>query len=133
MYNCWLGFFLFLCRFQEKIEPSLGNKLISTADWGGEQNTSDTQNTLIFLSAIAVMQLIFWTEEISAFFLIAGILSTANSIYSFYFIYSLFPVGKFTVKNRFNANRNGYVLIIIKHSNSRQLPKKTFLKLTVSI
>ena len=39
----------------------------------------DTQNTLvILLSAIAVMQVIFWTEDNSASFLIAGIHATVN-------------------------------------------------------
>ena len=33
--NCWLAFFLFRCRFQEKIEPSSRNCLIWIADWGG--------------------------------------------------------------------------------------------------
>ena len=40
----------------------------------------DTKNTLIiFLSAIAVMQVIFWTEDNSVLFLIAGTDSAANS------------------------------------------------------
>ena len=40
----------------------------------------DTQNTpIIFLSAIAVMKVIFWIKDNSALFLIAGIHSTANS------------------------------------------------------
>ena len=33
--NCWLAFFFFRCRFQEKIEPSSRNCLIWIADWGG--------------------------------------------------------------------------------------------------
>ena len=38
--------------------------LIWTANWGGEHNTpSHTGCTLFFLSAIAVMQVIFWTED----------------------------------------------------------------------
>ena len=33
-------------------------------DWGGEHSTPDTKNALIiFLSAIAVMQVIFWNED----------------------------------------------------------------------
>ena len=56
------------------------NYLIWTGDWGGKHNTADTQNTLIiFLSAIAVIQVIFWTEDKSALFLIAGVYSPANS------------------------------------------------------
>ena len=59
-----VSFFLFRCEFQEKIEPNWRNCLIWTADWGWEQNTPDTQNTLIiFLSAVAVIQVIFWTED----------------------------------------------------------------------
>ena len=59
-----VNFFLFRCGFQEKIEPSWRNYLIWPAHWGGEHNTPDTQNRLIiFLSVIAVMQVIFWTED----------------------------------------------------------------------
>ena len=66
IYICVLiSFFLFHCGFQEKIVPSWRNYLIWTADRGGENNTPDTQNnTLIFLSsAIAVVQVNFWTED----------------------------------------------------------------------
>ena len=53
--------------------------MILTADWGVGHKTPDTQNTLIiFLSAIAVIQEIFWTKVISALFLAAGIYSAAN-------------------------------------------------------
>ena len=56
--------FHFHCGFLEKIEPSWRNYFIWTANWDGEHNTLDTQNTLVFcLSAIAVMQVIFWTED----------------------------------------------------------------------
>ena len=59
-----INFFLFRCGFQGKIEPSWRNYLIWTAHWGGEHNTPDTQNRpIIFLSVIAVMQVIFWTED----------------------------------------------------------------------
>ena len=55
-------FFVFHYGFQEKLEAR--NYLIWTADWAGEHNNPDTENTLIiFLSAIAVMQLNFWTED----------------------------------------------------------------------
>ena len=37
--------------------------LILTADWGGEHNTPRRTECFIFLSAIAVMQVIFWTED----------------------------------------------------------------------
>ena len=58
-----LAFFLFRCGCKEKIGPSWRNYLIWTADWGGKHNTPDTQNKLIiFLSAIAVTQVIFWTK-----------------------------------------------------------------------
>ena len=60
----FLTFLLFRCGFQEKIEPSRRNYLIWTADWGGVQNTPNRQNGLIiFLSAIALMQVISWTED----------------------------------------------------------------------
>ena len=63
-YKCWYTFFLFCCGFQEKLEPCLLNYLIWTANWDGEHNNFNTQNTLIiFLSAIAVMQVIFWVED----------------------------------------------------------------------
>ena len=62
-YNCLLAFFLFRCGCKKKIGPSWRNYLIWTADWGGQHNTPDTQNKLnIFLSAIAVTQVIFWTK-----------------------------------------------------------------------
>ena len=53
----WLdvSFSSLCCGLQEKIERRRWNYLIWRADWGGEHNTPDTQNTLtIFLSAIAV-------------------------------------------------------------------------------
>ena len=47
-----------------KLLANLLNYLIWTADWDGEPNTPDTKNTLIiFLSAITVIQVIFWTED----------------------------------------------------------------------
>ena len=47
-----------------KLLANLLNYLIWTADWDGERNTPDTKNTLIiFLSAITVIQVIFWTED----------------------------------------------------------------------
>ena len=59
-----VSFFPVLCVFQVKIELSWRNYLIGTAAWGCEYNIPDTQNTLItFLSVIAVMQVIFWTED----------------------------------------------------------------------
>ena len=46
----------------------------------GSTISPDAQNTLIiFLSAIAVMKVIFWIEDNSALYLIAGIHSAANS------------------------------------------------------
>ena len=56
-------FFLFRSGFQEKIDLSWRNYLIWTVDWGGEHSNPGTQNTLIFFSSIAVMQVIFWTED----------------------------------------------------------------------
>ena len=59
-----VSIFFFRCGFQVKIEPSWRRYLIWTADWGGEHNTPDTQNTLIaFSSTFAVMQMIFWNED----------------------------------------------------------------------
>ena len=59
--------FFFRCGFQEKIEPSWRKYLIWTAGWGGEHNAPDTQNTqntlIIFSSAFAGIQVIFWTED----------------------------------------------------------------------
>ena len=37
--------------------------LIWTADWGGEHSTPRHTEYTFFLSAIAVMQVIFWTED----------------------------------------------------------------------
>ena len=37
--------------------------LIWTADWGGEHDTPRHAEYTIFLSAIAVMQVIFWTKD----------------------------------------------------------------------
>ena len=63
-YNCWFAFFLFLCGFQEKIETSWRNYLIWTTNWGREHNTQDTQTAIIiFLSEVAVMRVIVWTED----------------------------------------------------------------------
>ena len=54
-------FFLFRCGSQEKILKKLFN-LNSTQRWGTQ--CPSTQDTLIiFLSAITVMQMIFWTED----------------------------------------------------------------------
>ena len=70
LHTIFVSFFSFLCGFQEKRESSLR--------WGAQY--PDTQNTLIiFLSAIALMQVIFLTEYISALYLIRGIHSTTNS------------------------------------------------------
>ena len=64
-YNCWWAFLLFRCGVQEKIEPNWKNYLIWIVGWGRKPNTLDTQNTIIiFLSAIAVMLMIFWTEDL---------------------------------------------------------------------
>ena len=53
-----VGFLSFLLWIPGKID------LIWTADWDWEHNSLDSQNILIILlSAIAVMQVIFWTEE----------------------------------------------------------------------
>ena len=77
-----VSFFLFWCGFLEKLKtlkPSWRNYLIWIADWGGEQNTPDTQNTLISsFSAIAVCMWFFELKIISALFLIVRIHSTAN-------------------------------------------------------
>ena len=57
-----VSFFSLPLWIQEKIEARWRNYLILTADVGEECNITDTQNALIiFLSAIAVMQEIFWT------------------------------------------------------------------------
>ena len=57
-------FSLLLCIPWENDEPSWVNYLVWKAYWGEEHNKSDTQNTLInFLSAIAVTQMIFWTDD----------------------------------------------------------------------
>ena len=75
-----VSFFSLPLWIQEKIEPRWRNYLILTADVGEECNITDTQNALIiFLSAIAVMQVIFLTEDNFCFFLIAAIHSTVNS------------------------------------------------------
>ena len=52
-----------------------------TADWEEEYNTPDKQNTIIiFLTTIAVMQVIFWSKDlISSLFLVAEIHSIKNS------------------------------------------------------
>ena len=56
------SFLFFRWGFQEKIGPRWRNYLIRTGDWEGEHNTP--LNTLnIFISAIAAMQVIFWTED----------------------------------------------------------------------
>ena len=47
----------------EKIKSNWRNYLICSPDCGGVQNTPETKNTLIFLSAITVMQVIFWTGD----------------------------------------------------------------------
>ena len=63
------SFFLFRCGFQEKTEPSWRNYLIWTVEWGGEHNIPNTQNRLIiFLSAVEIMQVMFWTEYNFRFF-----------------------------------------------------------------
>ena len=63
-----VSFFLFRWEFQEEIEPSWINYLSWTAYLcGGEYNTPDTQNTHIFLSAIALMQVNFLTEDSFSF------------------------------------------------------------------
>ena len=77
-YICWLPFFLFRFEFQKKIQTSWRNYLTWTADWCEKHNTLDTHRLIIFLSAIAVMQVIFWIEISSALFLIAGIHSTTS-------------------------------------------------------
>ena len=71
-----VSFFLFRCEFQEKIEPSWRNYLIRTADWGGQQNNSDTQNILIISSAIATMKVIYWTKDNFCF------ISNRNNIFN---------------------------------------------------
>ena len=49
---------------KEKVQTSWKNYLISTAEWVGEHNTTDIQNTfVIFLSAVALMKVNFWTED----------------------------------------------------------------------
>ena len=54
----------FLEELQKENWAMLKNYFIWTAVWGGKHNTLDTQNTLIiFLSAFALMQVIFWTED----------------------------------------------------------------------
>ena len=72
-----VSFFLFRRGFQEKIESSWRNY----STWGVEEhNASDTQNTItIFLSEIAVLQVIFLTDIISALFVIVETHSDANS------------------------------------------------------
>ena len=57
--------FSFVVNSWRKESQAKENKyLIWTADWGGEHNTPrHTGYTLFFLSAIAVMQVIFWTED----------------------------------------------------------------------
>ena len=71
-------FFLFCSGFQEKIDLSRRNYLIwiHLLIW----MHLNTQNTLIiFLSTIAVMQVIFWTEDnFCLISYIAGIHSTEN-------------------------------------------------------
>ena len=78
-YNClFVFFFRFCCRLKEKRGTSWRNCLTWTADSGWEHNTSDTQNTfIIFLSVIAVMQVIFWAEDNFCF--ISDCLNSINS------------------------------------------------------
>ena len=45
----------------EKIKSNWRNYLICSPDCGGVHNTPETKNTLTLLSAITVMQMIFWT------------------------------------------------------------------------
>ena len=58
---------LFSCvvnSWRKESQAEENKYLIWTANWGGEHNTpSHTGCTLFFLSAIAVMQVIFWTED----------------------------------------------------------------------
>ena len=59
-----ISFFFFRSGFQEKIEQIWRNCLIWAADWLGEDNTTDTQNTItIFWSGIFLMEVILWTED----------------------------------------------------------------------
>ena len=58
--------FLFQYRFQEKIEPSWRNHLISRIDWSWEYNTGDTLNTLI-IRQLQQCKWLFWLKIISAF------------------------------------------------------------------
>ena len=62
--SSWLAFFLFFCGFQQKIELSSKNFLIWTSEWGRAKHQKYCQKAalIIFLSAIAVMQVIFWNK-----------------------------------------------------------------------
>ena len=74
-------FFLFRSVFREKIELSWRNYLNWPAEKGpaGRIISQIHRIYLHVLSAIAIMQVIFWTEDNSVLFLIAGIHSIANS------------------------------------------------------
>ena len=58
---------LFSCvvnSWRKESQAEENKYLIWTADWGGEHSTPrNTEYTYTFLSAIAVMQVIFWTED----------------------------------------------------------------------
>ena len=87
----FVSFFSLPLRIHREIESSWKNHLIWTAGWGGERNTPDTQNRfIIFLSEIAVMKKIFWTEDYFYFisrssppevFLRKGVLKIRRELY----------------------------------------------------
>ena len=58
---------LFSCAvnsWRKESQAEENKYLIWAANWGGEHNSPrHTEYTLFFLSAIAVMQIIFWTED----------------------------------------------------------------------
>ena len=58
---------LFSCvvnSWRKESQAEENKYLIWAANWGGEHNSPrHTEYTLFFLSAIAVMQIIFWTED----------------------------------------------------------------------
>ena len=72
-----VSFFSLLLWIPGENRPSWRNYLIWTAEWGREHDVLDRQNTLnIFLSTIAVMQVIFRTED--NFFFIFDCMNSFN-------------------------------------------------------